>query len=128
MPEKVLYEYAVIRIVPRVEKEEFFNAGVILYCKDRKYLNTITHLNLKKLSCFAPDADVEEINAHLNAYEQIAKGESKGGPIARLDMASRFRWLTATRSTMVQSSQTHSGYCEDPEKALEDLFEKYIGK
>lgn len=126
MQEKLLYEYAVIRIVPKVEKEEFFNAGVILYSRDKKFLDTRMFLNEDKLKCFAPDADVNEIQAHLKSFAQIARGEKNGGPIARLDAASRFRWLTATRSTIVQSSKTHSGFCSNPKEALEDLFNKYI--
>lgn len=126
MQEKLLYEYAVIRIVPKVEKEEFFNAGVILYSRDKKFLDTRMFLNEDKLKCFAPDADVNEIQAHLQSFAQIARGEKNGGPIARLDAASRFRWLTATRSTIVQSSKTHSGFCSNPKEALEDLFNKYI--
>lgn len=126
MQEKLLYEYAVIRIVPKVEKEEFFNAGVILYSRDKKFLDTRMFLNEDKLKCFAPDADVNEIQAHLQSFAQIARGEKNGGPIARLDPASRFRWLTATRSTIVQSSKTHSGFCSNPKEALEDLFNKYI--
>ena len=126
MQEKLLYEYAVIRIVPKVEKEEFFYAGVILYSRDKKFLDTRMFLNEDKLKCFAPDADVNEIQAHLQSFAQIARGEKNGGPIARLDAASRFRWLTATRSTIVQSSKTHSGFCSNPKEALEDLFNKYI--
>jgi len=126
MQEKLLYEYAVIRIVPKVEKEEFFNAGVILYSRDKKFLDTRMFLNEDKLKCFAPDADVNEIQAHLQSFAQIARGEKNGGPIARLDAASRFRWLTATRSTIVQSSKTHSGFCSNPKEALEYLFNKYI--
>lgn len=126
MQGKTLYEYAVIRIVPRVEKEEFFNAGVILYSKDKKFIGTRINLPLKKLQCLSPETNYHEIEAHLQSFEAIAGGAADAGPIAALDAAGRFRWLTATRSTVVQSSKTHSGFCDDPEKALDDLFEKYV--
>lgn len=126
MPEKHLFEYAVIRVVPRVEREEFLNVGLVLYCKKQRYLQTLFHLDKGRLLCFSPNLDVTEIEAYLNAFEKISKGSKDGGPIAKLDLPSRFRWLTATRSTVVQVSKTHPGLCDDLEKAKQRLFEELV--
>jgi hypothetical protein len=121
MSEKTLFEYAVIRVVPRVEREEFLNVGVILYCPRLKYLQLIYTLNTDRLQVFCPSLDIGELEEHLRAFEAITLGNSTGGPIARLDIASRFRWLTATRSTILQSSIVHPGFCSDPAAALTRL-------
>jgi hypothetical protein len=122
MQEKNLFEYAVIRVVPRVEREEFLNVGVILYSRDRQFLKAKFFLDKQKLAGFAKDLDTRELEDHLQALERISAGTQGSGPIGQLDAASRFRWLTATRSTVVQPSKVHPGFCEDPEKALEKLF------
>ncbi len=121
-----LFEYAVIRIVPRVEREEFMNVGVILYASRQKFLQSMFHLNEERLCAFSAETDIEEVKAHLRSFERICMGAADGGPIARLDMASRFRWLTATRSTIVQSSKVHPGFCTDPGEALERLFNQLV--
>lgn len=126
MREKFLFEYAVIRVVPRVEREEFLNVGVILYCKDRQFLKCIYTLDKNKLNSFCADFDCDEVEEHLQAFEWICNADPKGGSIARLDAASRFRWLTATRSTVVQSSKVHPGFCEDPQETLEKLHEQLV--
>lgn len=126
MQDKQLFEYAVIRVVPKVEREEFVNVGVILYSRDRGFLSAMFRLDKEKLSTLAPTLDIREVEAHLDALERISKGEADSGPIARLDPASRFRWLTATRSTVVQASKVHPGFCEDPGKALEKLFQQLV--
>ena len=126
MPGKYLFEYAIIRIVPRVEREEFLNAGVILYCKDRKYLNVLYAINRERLNALCGTLDCNEIEDHLRSFAQICKGDKDAGPIAVLDMPSRFRWLTATRSTVVQSSKVHPGFCTDPEETLKKLFEQLV--
>src|SRR6478735_1581731 len=104
MPEKHLYEYAVIRIVPRVEREEFINAGVILYCATLRFLEVKYTLPKERLKAFGGVPALTEIEARLNAFEQVCKGGKDGGPIGQLTPASRFRWLTAARSTVVQTS------------------------
>lgn len=121
-----LFEYAVIRVVPKVEREEFLNAGVILYCKDKRFLQALFTLNEARLLAFAPAIDIEDIHAYLCAIKYICAGNAQGGPIAKLDMASRFRWLTATRSTVVQASKVHPGLCIDPLVTLERLFEQLV--
>lgn len=126
MQEQHLFEYAVIRVVPRVEREEFLNVGVILYCKKPPFLQTRYTLDTARLSAFCPSLDIEEIKAYLCAFEHISAGSATGGPIAKLDMASRFRWLTATRSTIVQSSKVHPGFCTDPLITLEKLHERLV--
>ncbi len=126
MQDKVTYEYAIIRIVPRVEREEFFNVGVILFSKQKKFLDVKYHINTHKLKAFSKDLDVELLNNYLKSWQLICKGSASGGRIAALELADRFRWLSASRSTIIQSSNTHSGLCKDPQKELEDIFEKYV--
>ena len=126
MQENHIFEYAVIRVVPRVEREEFINVGVILYCKKEKFLQTLFHLDRDRLLLFCPTLDIEEVAAHLHAFERISTGGADSGPIGKLDMASRFRWLTATRSTVVQTSKVHPGFCTDPKEALEKLYAQMV--
>lgn len=126
MQEKHLYEYAVIRVVPNVVREEFLNIGVILYCKQQRYLGTIYTLNEEKIRSLAPDIDMEELSAYLVAFEQIAAGHRDGGPISKLDQPSRFRWLTATRSTIIQSSKVHPGLCGDLPGTLQRLHAQLV--
>ncbi|HVW12600.1 MAG TPA: DUF3037 domain-containing protein [Mucilaginibacter sp.] len=121
-----LFEYAVIRVVPQVEREEFLNVGVILYCPALKFLECACALDEKRFNIFSAKADVKEIKAHLHAFAEICRGNNDGGPIAKLDLASRFRWLTATRSTVVQTSKVHPGLCGDPSKKLEKLFAELV--
>lgn len=125
-PENHLFEYAVIRVVPRVEREEFLNVGVIVYCKKERFLQARFVCDEKRLSIFKDYIDLDEIQAYLAAIEKICKGGKDGGPIAQLDLASRFRWLTATRSTVVQSSKTHPGLCADAQETLERLFAELV--
>jgi len=126
MQEKHLYEYAVIRVVPSVVREEFLNIGVILYCKQQRYLQSIFSVNEERIRCLAPDFDMEELKAYLAAFEKIAAGAKDGGPIATLDMPSRFRWLTATRSTVIQSSKIHPGLCGDLPGTLQRLHAQLV--
>lgn len=126
MPEKHLFEYAVIRVVPRVEREEFLNIGVVLYCRDKKFLQMRCKLDETRLQALCCDVDVDELKAHMSAFEKICQGSPDGGPIAKLDPASRFRWLTASRSTVVQASKVHPGLCDDPEVKLEKLYQQLV--
>ena len=126
MPAKYLFEYAVVRIVPRVEREEFLNTGIILYCKDQKFLKVKYSLDEKRLQSLCKDLDCDEVKEHLVSFEKICNGEPSGGPIAALDLPSRFRWLTATRSTIVQTSKVHPGFCDDPNEMLEKLHQQMV--
>ena len=121
-----LFEYAVIRVVPTVEREEFINAGVILYCARKKFLQVIIAADESRLAAFAAQSDINEIKQNLKALERICTGQKDGGPIGQLDLASRFRWLTATRSTVVQSSKVHPGFCLDPKETLERLYAQLV--
>ena len=126
MQENHLFEYAVLRIVPRVEREEFINVGVILYCRKHAFLQTMFSLDEQRLLSLCPKVNPAEIQTHLQALEQISKGDLNSGPIAALDLASRFRWLTAKRSTMVQTSPVHPGLCTDPLETLVHLHRQLV--
>lgn len=127
MQQNKLYEYAVIRIVPRVEREEFINAGIVLFCKKEKYLKCKYELHEEKLLCMYPDADIEFIRQNLQSFENIALGKKSESIIATLDQPERFRWLTATRSTVIQASKVHPGLCFNEDETLEKLFREYVG-
>jgi len=122
MQELRLFEYAVIRLVPRPEREEFVNVGVMLYCPGKKFLGIRAHLPEAKLLALDSNLNLEEVGQHLQAFQDICCGKNPDSPIAQLDNASRFRWLTATRSTVMQTSKVHPGLCVDPELTLEKLF------
>ena len=121
-----LYEYAVIRIVPRVEREEFINAGIVLFCKKEKYLNCKYQLHEQKLLCMYADADIDFIKKNLQSFTNIALGKESESVIAKLDLPERFRWLTATRSTVIQASKVHPGLCFNEDETLEKLFRDYV--
>ncbi len=126
MQDKCTYEFATIRMVPRVERGEFFNVGAILYCKRKKYLGMKYHIDQKKFDAFSNEIDIETLTNYLEAWQFICSGTPHGGAIGKLELPSRFRWLIASRSTIIQSSEVHLGLCDDPQKALEDLFEKFV--
>ena len=122
-----LFEYAVLRVVPRVEREEFLNVGVILYCSAQGFLQTRCHLPEARLQAFAgPALDLDDLRARLQAFERICRGRREGGPIGQLAVASRFRWLTAMRSTIVQTSPVHPGLCDDAAAMLDKLYEQLV--
>lgn len=126
MQEQHVFEYAVIRIVPQVEREEFLNAGVILFCPKQKFLQTIITVNEVRLQAFANQPDLGELKKHLCAFEQICFGLAEGGTIAKLDLALRFRWLTAIRSTVVQTSKVHPGLCTNARATLVRLHMQLV--
>jgi len=126
MQEPQLYEYAVIRLVPRVEREEFLNVGVVLYIASRKVLSVKFHLDARRLEAFSNTVNIAEIHQYLESFERICKGGEGSGPIGALPLAQRFRWLTATRSTVVQLSKVHTGFCSDPEKTLSLLYAQFV--
>ncbi|SDF16439.1 DUF3037 domain-containing protein [Terriglobus roseus] len=107
----VSFDYAVLRVVPRVEREEFVNAGVILYSQELRYLACCIGLDFERLRALAPDVDTEAIKQHLNAVVQVCLGAPEGGPMAKLSQRERFHWLTAPRSTMLQTSSIRTGIC-----------------
>lgn len=126
MPENLLFEYAVIRIVPHVEREEFINVGVVLYCSAKKFLNTRVRLNESRVRSFCEALDIDEIRAYIDSFEKICAGGPDSGPIGKLPAAERFRWLTASRSTVLQTSAVHPGLCTDPTEMLDRLFEQMV--
>jgi hypothetical protein len=126
MSEKHLYEYAVIRLVPMVEREEFINVGVILFCKRAKYIKVLYKINEEKFSAFNTDLEIREVRNNLRAFERIAMGEKECGPIAGMDLPERFRWLTAVRSSSIQTSRPHPGFSDDLEKTTQRIFEELV--
>ena len=121
-----LFEYAVLRVVPRVEREEFLNVGVIVYCRSLSFLQTQFEVPEARLRAFAPALDQAEITARLRAFERICQGRATGGTIGQLPIAERFRWLTATRSTVVQCSPVHPGLCADAAETLARLMAQLV--
>lgn len=126
MQDRHLYEYAVIRVVPRVEREEFVNAGVVLFCKRQKFVKMLFDVNEAKVSMLHNDIDVGQLRANLESFERIAHGAKNGGPIALLDPAERFRWLTAIRSSVIQTSRPHPGFCYNLEDTANQLFNELV--
>lgn len=120
------YDYAVIRLVPQVEREEFLNVGVILSCPARRFLAAHVHLDRARLRAFAPDLDEDTVRAHLASFEAICRGGAEAGPIGELPPRQRFHWLVAPRSTVIQTSAPHTGLCTDPEETLEKLVRRYV--
>lgn len=127
MQPKHQYEYAIVRVVPVVEREEFVNVGVILFCKKEKFIRMKYHLSQDKILIMKPDADMEEIRKNMEAFRIIAEGEKGGGPIASMEQAERFRWLSAVRSASIQTSRPHVGLSNDLEKTFNTLFNEMVG-
>lgn len=126
MQGKNLYEYAVIRIVPRIEREEFLNVGVITFCKSPRFLKVLFHIDRERISAFCKDVDFQVLEKHLLALEHVCKGAKEGGPVAEWDIKERFRWLTAVRSSLLQTSRPHNGFSSDMEKTTQCLFEELV--
>ena len=126
MPDRETFQYAVLRVVPRVERGEALNAGVVLFSRRHGFLAARTELDEAALAALAPECDAAEVRAHLQALERVAAGDPAGGPIAGLEASERFHWLTAPASTMVQPSPVHTGLTSDPEAELEHLFLRLV--
>jgi len=126
MPENNQFEYAVIRLVPKVEREEFLNVGVVLYCAKQQFLQMKYKLDEDKLKFFCRQADVDELKLYLHAFDEICQGVHNASPISQLPIASRFRWLTATRSTMLQTSKVHPGLCSNAAIILDKIFTEQV--
>jgi hypothetical protein len=120
------FDYAVVRVVPRVERQEFVNAGVILFCLERDFLQARVAVDEPRLRALWPETDAGLVRQHLEAIPRICAGAPDGGPIARLSLRERFHWLVAPRSTILQVSPVHSGLCESPERTLEELFRQMV--
>jgi hypothetical protein len=122
MPARSSFDYAVVRVVPRVERGECINAGVILYCRTQGFLEARVALDRERLRALDPTVDVEEVERALALVPRICAGDATAGPIARLPQSERFHWLTSPRSTVTQPSPVHSGICDEPTAALERLL------
>jgi len=120
------FDYAVIRVVPRVDQEEFINAGVILFCKEQRFLRARVEVSPRRVCALWPESDIDVIQQHLLAFTRICEGNPEAGPIAQLPQVERFHWLVSPRSTTVQVSAVHSGLCQDPESTLTRLFEQLV--
>ena len=126
MPAPCSYDYAVIRVVPRVEREEFVNVGVIVSCHERDFLEARIELDESRVRMLDPGADLATMRAHLDTIPVICAGGEAAGPIGKLTPRERFRWLAAPRSTIIQVSAAHTGRAEDPAAALERLLESMV--
>jgi len=120
------YDYAVIRVVPRVEREEFVNAGVILSCPPQRFLDAQVDLDEARLRAIDPGVDLDEVHRHLDAIRRICAGGDDAGPIGRLPARERFHWITSPRSTIIQCSPVHTGQCDEPAVALDRLVDAMV--
>jgi hypothetical protein len=120
------FDYALIRVVPRVERGELVNAGVLLFCLELDFLQARVEANEPRLRALWPETDVELVRHHLAAILKVCAGSPDGGPIARLSLRERFHWLVAPRSTIIQVSPVHAGLCASPERALDELFRQMV--
>ena len=125
-PLSVWYSYAVVRVVPRVERGEFLNAGVILFARETRFLAARIALDESRLRAFAPTLDFPAVARHLESFVAVCDGSPEGGPISRLPQSERFHWLTAPRSAVIQTSPVHIGRCDDPHTALDDLYDTLV--
>ncbi|UTX48190.1 DUF3037 domain-containing protein [Chryseobacterium sp. MA9] len=126
MQEDKIYEYAVIRLVPKVEREEFFNIGLVMFSKREKFIRVEFYLCPDKFKLMQSKLDYEDIIQNLESFQKIANGDKDGGPIALLDIPERFRWLTAVRSAVVQTSRPHPGKSKDLNSTFGKLFEELV--
>jgi hypothetical protein len=120
------FSYAILRVVPSVERGERMNVGVVLFCRQRGFLGAIVALDEPRLRALAPGVPVREVRGHLEALVRIAEGDEDAGPIAALAQSDRFGWLAAPSSTIVQASEVHTGLCEDPAETLQSLFGRLV--
>jgi DUF3037 family protein len=128
VPEREGFQYAVIRVVPHVERGESLNAGVVLFSRRHGFLGARTGLDAAALAALAPGCDPAGVRAQLETLERVAAGDPGGGPIAGLDPSERFHWLTAPSSTIVQPSAVHTGLTSDPAGELDHLFERLVSR
>ncbi len=126
MPALISFDYAVVRVVPRVEREEFVNSGVIVFCLQEEFLEARVHVDEPRLKALWPEVDIDLVRQHLAAFPRICSGDPVAGPIARLTRRERFHWLVSPRSTIIQVSPVHSGLCETPALAVEHLVRQLI--
>jgi hypothetical protein len=126
MHEKHLYEYAVIRVVPKVEREEFINTGLMLFCKRQKYLRIEYHIMPEKIQSICAEFDIRQLKENLDSFVKIGNGEKDGGPIAAFEISERFRWLSAVKSSSIQTSRPHTGFSMDLDETFEKLYAELV--
>jgi hypothetical protein len=120
------FDYAILRVVPRVERQEFMNAGVLVFCLEKRYLGARIRLDRDRLKALWPDADADLVNRHLEAVERICAGDPTAGPIALLPLRERFHWLVSPRSTIIQPSPVHTGLCDETDQLLDRLEKQFL--
>jgi hypothetical protein len=120
------FEYAIVRVLPRVERGESFNAGIVLMSRPRRYLGARTELDVAVRAALSPDCDPETVREHLELVDRIAAGDEAAGPIAALPLFERFHWLVSPSSTMIQPSAVHTGLTSDPAATLDHLFRTLV--
>ena len=126
MPASSLYDYALVRLVPCVEREEFINVGVILFCSTRRFLGALVHLDEQRALALDPGLDLQAVRQHLDAFPMICVGGKEAGYVGQLSQSERFHWLVSPRSTIIQTSPVHSGVSDDPESTLQHLFKTVV--
>jgi Protein of unknown function (DUF3037) len=126
LPAASPFAYLVLRVVPSVERGERLNVGVVVFCRQRRFLGARVHLDEARLAALDPELDVRELADHLTGLVRVAEGAPGAGPIAALDQSDRFGWLAAPSSTIVQPSEVHTGLCEDPARTLEELHARLV--
>lgn len=122
MHEQHLYEYAVLRAVPKVEREEFINIGLMMFCKRQKYLRIEYHIASEKIKSICSEFDIDQLKENLDSFVKIGSGKKEGGPIATFEIAERFRWLTAVKSSSIQTSRPHSGFSSNLDATFDKLY------
>jgi hypothetical protein len=120
------FDYAILRVVPRVERQEFMNAGVLVFCLEKRYLAARIRLDRDRLKAMWPDADSDLVSRHLEAVERICAGDQTAGPIALLPLRERFHWLVSPRSTIIQPSPVHTGLCDETDQLLDRLDKQFL--
>ena len=126
MQDKFLYEYAVVRVVPKIEREEFINVGLILFCKRKRYLRFAFQLPEAKIRLFCQEFDLEQVKENLQSFARICAGDKTAGPIAQLEVDEKFRWITAVKSSSIQSSRPHPGFSSDLDRTFEKLYAELV--
>jgi Protein of unknown function (DUF3037) len=122
----ISFDYAVIRVVPRVEREEFINAGIVVFCLQQRFLEARIHLDDQRLRALWPEVDLDLVRNHVEAFARICAADPTAGPISQLSQRERFHWLVSPRSTIIQVSPVHTGLCDAPEKIMDNLARRYL--
>lgn len=126
MPTPASFDYAILRVVPRVERQEFINAGVVVFCLEKRYLAARVQLNVERMKALWPESDVELARQHLEAVPRICEGDPAAGPIAKLSQRERFHWIISPRSTIIQPSPVHTGVCDATDGLLDRLAKQFL--